>query len=82
MKNMYYVWGSEEGSGPQSPVVTACLKFWSFVIIFTNFVPISLLVTLDMVKLVQSRLISWDNKMHHVAVEFDGNRKAMPAKVR
>ncbi|CAM9436840.1 unnamed protein product, partial [Scytosiphon promiscuus] len=80
VKNMYFIWG-EDGE-PQSPALTAFLKFWSFIIIFTNFVPISLLVTLDMVKIFQSKLIGWDRQMYHEAREFDGTKRPMPAQVR
>lgn len=81
VKKMYHIWGGRD-AGPQSPALTAFLKFWSFIIIFTNFVPISLLVTLDMVKLFQSRLIEWDREMYHEAKDFDGSRKPMPANVQ
>ncbi|CAM9504783.1 unnamed protein product, partial [Hapterophycus canaliculatus] len=80
VKNMYFIWG-EDGE-PQSPALTTFLKFWSFIIIFTNFVPISLLVTLDMVKMFQSKLIGWDRQMYHEAQEFDGTKRPMPAQVR
>lgn len=82
VKEMYYIWGLDEGAGPQHPALTAFLKFWSFIIIFTNFVPISLLVTLDMVKVLQSKLIGWDRDMYHEAREFDGIKKPIPAQVR
>ena len=81
VKNMYFIWG-DGSDGYQSPFLTAFLKFWSFIIIFTNFVPISLLVTLDMVKMFQSRLISWDREMYHEAREFNGAMRSMPANVR
>ena len=77
--NMYFIWG-EDGE-PQNPALTAFLKFWSFIIIFTNFVPISLLVTLDMVKMFQSKIIGWDRQMYHEAREFDGTKRPMPAQV-
>lgn len=79
MGNMYFIWG-EDGE-PQNPALTAFLKFWSFIIIFTNFVPISLLVTLDMVKMFQSKIIGWDRQMYHEAREFDGTKRPMPAQV-
>lgn len=79
VERMYFIWG--EGGGPQNPALTAFLKFWSFIIIFTNFVPISLLVTLDMVKMCQSKIIGWDRQMYHEAREFDGTERPMPAQV-
>lgn len=75
---MYFIWPDGDA---QAPLLVAFLKFWSFIIIFTNFVPISLLVTLDMVKLFQSRLIAWDREMYHVARDFDGSKRPMPAEV-
>lgn len=81
VKAMYYIWGADGEGGPQSPALTIFLKFWSFVIIFTNFVPISLLITLDMVKVFQSSFIGWDRAMYHEAREFDGTRRPMPAQV-
>jgi phospholipid-transporting ATPase len=35
----------------------------TWVLIFTNFVPISLLLTLEVVKLLQGMFISWDHTM-------------------
>ncbi|CAN0579409.1 unnamed protein product, partial [Ectocarpus sp. 12 AP-2014] len=63
VENMYFILGQDEES--QSPALVAFLKFWSFIIIFTNFVPISLLITLDMVKVFQSKFIAWDRQMYH-----------------
>lgn len=79
VENMKFIWGDAE---PQSPLLVTFLKFWSFIIIFTNFVPISLLVTLDMVKMFQSRLIGWDIEMCHEAREFSGATRIMRAEVR
>ena len=79
VERMYFIWGAD--GEPQHPALTAFLKFWSFVIIFTNFVPISLLVTLDMVKMFQSKIIGWDRQMYHEAREFDGTKRPMPAQV-
>ncbi|CBJ26371.1 similar to Probable phospholipid-transporting ATPase ID (ATPase class I type 8B member 2) [Ectocarpus siliculosus] len=80
VENMYFILGQDEE--PQSPALVAFLKFWSFIIIFTNFVPISLLITLDMVKVFQSKFIAWDRQMYHEAREFDGTKRPMPAQVR
>lgn len=35
-------------------------RWGTWILIFTNFVPISLLVTLEMIKYVQAMFISWD----------------------
>ncbi len=79
VRNMYFIWG-EDGEA-ENAALTAFLKFWSFIIIFTNFVPISLLVTLDMVKMFQSKMIGWDRQMYHEAREFDGTKRPMPTQV-
>lgn len=81
VKEMWFLQNEEDTAKPQHPALTAFLKFWSFVIIFTNFVPISLLVTLDLVKLLQSKVMSWDRGMYHEAIDFDGTRRPMPAQV-
>ena len=41
------------------------ILFFSWMLIFTNFVPISLLVTLEMVKFLQAIFISWDLKLYY-----------------
>ncbi|CAG9326660.1 unnamed protein product [Blepharisma stoltei] len=41
------------------------LQFFSWMLIFTNFVPISLLVTLEMVKFIQAIFIAWDLKLYY-----------------
>lgn len=79
VKNMHFIRGPDEE--PQSPALVGFLKFWSFIIIFTNFVPISLLVTLDMVKVFQSKIIGWDRQIYYEARDFDGTRRPMPAQV-
>ena len=42
------------------------VRFGSWLIIFQNFVPISLIVTLEMVKFIQGSVISKDEKLKHV----------------
>lgn len=56
------------------------LKVWSFnfgtwILLFTNMVPISLLVTLEIVKFWQARYICWDADIYSV-------EKDMPTKVQ
>mmetsp|Transcript_8609 Transcript_8609/g.8566 ORF Transcript_8609/g.8566 Transcript_8609/m.8566 type:complete len:281 (+) Transcript_8609:947-1789(+) len=41
------------------------LQFFTWMLLFTNFVPISLLVTLEMVKFCQAIFISWDLKLYY-----------------
>ncbi|KAF2351653.1 P-type ATPase subfamily IV [Trinorchestia longiramus] len=53
---------------PQEPVasgaaVTAALVFFSYIILLNTVVPISLYVSVEMIRLFQSLLINWDKKM-------------------
>uniref|UniRef100_A0A672UBM9 Phospholipid-transporting ATPase n=1 Tax=Strigops habroptila TaxID=2489341 RepID=A0A672UBM9_STRHB len=41
------------------------LNFLTFIILFNNLIPISLLVTLEVVKFVQAYFINWDIDMHY-----------------
>lgn len=53
-------------SGESSdPVYQFVVQFFTWMLIFTNFVPISLLVTLEMVRFMQASLISKDLKMYY-----------------
>lgn len=51
------------------------IKFGTWILIFTNIVPISLIVTLEMVKYMQAFFISWDHNIHCP-------EKDMPTKVQ
>ncbi|NWU25688.1 AT8A1 ATPase, partial [Dyaphorophyia castanea] len=41
------------------------LNFLTFIILFNNLIPISLLVTLEVVKFIQAYFINWDTDMHY-----------------
>ncbi|CAB1330552.1 unnamed protein product, partial [Coregonus sp. 'balchen'] len=41
------------------------LNFLTFIILFNNLIPISLLVTLEVIKFVQAYFINWDMDMHY-----------------
>uniref|UniRef100_A0A667WYK5 Phospholipid-transporting ATPase n=1 Tax=Myripristis murdjan TaxID=586833 RepID=A0A667WYK5_9TELE len=41
------------------------LNFLTFIILFNNLIPISLLVTLEVIKFVQAFFINWDTDMHY-----------------
>ena len=41
------------------------LNFITFMILYNNLVPISLYVTMDMVKVIQTRFIQWDLHMYN-----------------
>lgn len=55
------------GFDDNSFVYNFFIRFGSWLIIFQNFVPISLLVTLEMVKFIQGTVISKDEKLKHEA---------------
>ncbi|CAM9776695.1 unnamed protein product [Choristocarpus tenellus] len=80
VKGMDFLWGPDD-SLPNA-ALTAFLRFWSFIIIFTNFIPISLLVTVDMVKFFQSLLLMWDICMFHEVKNRDGRVQGIPMQVR
>lgn len=48
-----------------NPGSTAALGFLTFLILFNNLIPISLYVSMEMVKLVQAALINFDVDMYH-----------------
>ncbi|GBG33452.1 Phospholipid-transporting ATPase [Hondaea fermentalgiana] len=60
IEDYFYLWVS-----PKKFAEEMTLRFFNYVIIFTNFIPISLLVTIDMVKFGQGFFISWDLGMYH-----------------
>ena len=47
------------------------LNFLTFFILYNNLIPISLLVSLELVRVAQARFINWDEKMHYVDKEMD-----------
>lgn len=55
-------------------VFDALKRFGTWILIFTNTVPISLMVTLEVVKFIQAIFISWDWRIYDV-------KKDMPTKV-
>lgn len=47
----------------RSPAFRGFLSFWSYFAIFSYFIPISLMVSLELAKLIQAMFISWDLKL-------------------
>ena len=45
----------------------------TFVILYNNLIPISLLVTVEIVRFIQVYFISWDEKMYHQPTDMKGN---------
>nr|XP_046231963.1 probable phospholipid-transporting ATPase IM [Scatophagus argus] len=68
------IWEAKEGSAftvflPREPGtgvgLTAFLSFWSYVIVLNTVVPISLYVSVEMIRLGNSFFIDWDRKMYY-----------------
>ncbi|KAM4532174.1 phospholipid-transporting ATPase ID-like [Fundulus diaphanus] len=68
------IWEEKEGSAftaflPRKPGVDVPLSsfysFWSYVIVLNTMVPISLYVSVEMIRLGNSFFIDWDRKMYH-----------------
>ncbi|XP_030624750.1 probable phospholipid-transporting ATPase IM [Chanos chanos] len=78
------IWETTEGSSftvflpstdSSDPVLSGFLTFWSYVIILNTVVPISLYVSVEMIRLGNSFYINWDRKMYYP-------RKDTPAQAR
>ena len=78
-QDLTYLWGS---AAPPNPGFFGFLMFWTFIILFTNFLPISLLVTLDMVKFFQGAMMAWDLEMYYETKDADGEKVEIPCIVR
>ncbi|XP_062410135.1 phospholipid-transporting ATPase ID [Sardina pilchardus] len=70
------IWETQEGSAfaaflpsddGYNPAFSAFLTFWSYVIILNTVVPISLYVSVEIIRLGNSYYIDWDRKMYHEA---------------
>ncbi|NP_001074413.2 probable phospholipid-transporting ATPase IM isoform X1 [Mus musculus] len=61
--------------GEKSFLFSGFLTFWSYVIILNTLVPISLYVSVEVIRLGHSYFINWDRKMYYAS-------KAMPAEAR
>lgn len=62
VQNANYLWGPNDAP---DPAWAAFLQFWTFILIFANYIPISLLVTTDMVKFFSAMIIAWDIDLYH-----------------
>ncbi|XP_058150160.1 probable phospholipid-transporting ATPase IM [Dasypus novemcinctus] len=59
----------------KNSVLSGFLTFWSYIIILNTVVPISLYVSVEVIRLGHSYFINWDRKMYY-------SGKAIPAEVR
>jgi len=55
-------------------ILNAIQRYFTWILIFTNMVPISLMVTLEVVKFFQAFFITWDYRIYDID-------KDMPTKV-
>eukprot|EP01134_Creolimax_fragrantissima_P001455 CFRG1455T1 len=49
----------------ENPILIACMSFLSYIILYNTLVPISLYVSVEIIRLGQSWLIDWDLRMYH-----------------
>ena len=86
-----YLWGTcdypaGECKGPDCKLPdagkTAMLGFFTHILIFTNSIPISLLVTIDMVKLGQAKMLEFDLDMYHEITDHAGEINEVPLSVK
>uniref|UniRef100_A0A8C7FZJ5 Phospholipid-transporting ATPase n=1 Tax=Oncorhynchus kisutch TaxID=8019 RepID=A0A8C7FZJ5_ONCKI len=52
-------------ASPDGGAANFGLNFLTFIILFNNLIPISLLVTLEVIKFIQAYFINWDMDMHY-----------------
>jgi phospholipid-transporting ATPase len=64
-----------EFNSQKSWIITLLSRLGTWILIFTNLVPISLLVTMEMIKYIQGMFIAWD-------VHLYDKEKRMPARVQ
>ncbi|XP_019065301.1 probable phospholipid-transporting ATPase IM isoform X2 [Fukomys damarensis] len=67
----FLFWNEEE----KNSVFSGFLTFWSYIIILNTVVPISLYVSMEVIRLGHSYFINWDRKMYYTG-------KAAPAEAR
>lgn len=59
-----YIFVSKNEKVSSNLILNSVLRIGTWILIFTNLVPISLLVTMEMIKLVQGMFISWDKDLY------------------
>ena len=85
VKNMDYIWRTDDLNGraePEKPGYAFLYKFSSYILVFTNFIPIAHVVCLDMCKLIQSTMMTFDLKCYHEMTDVYGEVKEFPLEAR
>lgn len=59
-----------EGEETRSWTVTFLTRFGTWILMFTNFIPISLTVTVEIVRLAQGIFMSWDVEIYDLALDM------------
>eukprot|EP01101_Sappina_pedata_P001430 TRINITY_DN11515_c0_g1_i1.p1 TRINITY_DN11515_c0_g1~~TRINITY_DN11515_c0_g1_i1.p1 ORF type:complete len:1207 (+),score=299.94 TRINITY_DN11515_c0_g1_i1:472-3621(+) len=63
LKSWYLVDDSDSSSATVSPLIFGIQSFFSYFALLSNFLPLSLVVSLEMIKVAQAIFITWDNRM-------------------
>jgi len=74
-----WIWGVDK---PESGGSSLVLKFFTYMLIFTNFIPIAHVVQLDLAKLLQSIMMTKDLKCYHEITDVYGNVSQFPLEAR
>jgi phospholipid-translocating P-type ATPase (flippase) len=71
VQNNKFLWGDglqynnlHDVPAPPDPGAEGVLLFFTYVLVFTNYIPISLMVSLDVVRLAQAAMINLDRQMY------------------
>ena len=85
VKSMDYLWRTDDLNNPSEPEEAGealYLKFFSYILVFTNFIPIAHVVCLDMCKLIQSTMMTYDLECYHEIRDVYGDVKQFPLEAR
>lgn len=85
VKNMDYIWRTDDINNPTEPEKasdTLFLKTFSYILVFTNFIPIAHVVCLDMCKLIQSTMMTYDLNCYHEIKDVYGEISELPLEAR
>jgi phospholipid-translocating P-type ATPase (flippase) len=79
VRDNQWIWGDDK---PDSAGTSFMLKFFTYMLIFTNFIPIAHVVQLDLAKLFQSALMRRDLKCYHEVTDVYGSVTQFPLDAR